>query len=260
MQTTALWLLLLVAGPTQAYEPIWIVDYEIGRTGGKNRGDDALVAGVTLMNVSGRTLWTWEGELGWVRGLGEVLCTTEVAFQGPVRRGERIGVELVLRGSDECSRGTLIDSVGARLPLSEVDPEFVAVTFHQTRVELEEVEPPPRSGLLSPVIVEAIVGQDPDVELCLLDSPDMRALTCGRVWVSFAVQEDGSVTDVQLSPSCFTDLSVTEPCVRDALQDLRFPPMAAGPKKVRYPYSNPWMYRTPRPLPPRTHPARLDTR
>ena len=129
--------MVLIAGAASAGGAIRIVDQEIQRIGGKNRDDALLVAKATLRNHSGRDLFAWEADLAWVLAARELLCVTEVAWTGPMRRGERVEVEFRLEDALDCTQGSLPDSpMGRRL--AEFDPDFVAISIIDSSADLAD--------------------------------------------------------------------------------------------------------------------------
>jgi len=108
----------------------------------------------------------------------------------------------------------------------------------------DDPEPPPAdtsnlpeaSEVLTPSIIEAIVGSNASIKRCFAEAQARGDVVAGKLWVKFTVNPDGNVSKAHIVTADYagTDL---DSCVSGQINRLQFAPFSGSTSKtVKYPF------------------------
>ena len=95
---------------------------------------------------------------------------------------------------------------------------------------------PDASEVLTPSIIEAIVGSNASIKRCFAEAQARGDVVAGKLWVKFTVNPDGNVSKAHIVTADYagTDL---DSCVSGQINRLQFAPFAGSTSKtVKYPF------------------------
>jgi hypothetical protein len=234
--------ILIVSTPAIAEPPapVWVEHSAPEWLPSEGESGPAIVSVVDIFNTTDEEQPAWSGTIQWLQGKpGLILCTVEVSFDEPLHENWPSGVRLTLSEATLCQGGVLTqttDVPGAILALEPAEVWLRSRTNPLDRVRTPTFDRRPANYVLTPSIVESVLGGNPQVMDCFDQAVESGYLDCNKVWVRLEVQPDGTLSSVEPDTLCLFGWPEFDACLRDAFVDTRFPPFEGTPKHVRYPY------------------------
>ena len=137
---------------------------------------------------------------------------------------------------DDTESGTFPSSgtVTVRGRLRKIETEEEESTPEQVETAGEDL--PEASEVLTPSIIEAIVGSNASIKRCFAEANARGDVVAGKLWVKFTVNPDGNVSKAHIVTADYagTDL---DSCVSGQINRLQFAPFRGTTSKtVKYPF------------------------
>ena len=132
------------------------------------------------------------------------------------------------------STGTI--TVRGTLARSESDAVATTTTDDPPDPPTPASDLPDASEVLTPSIIEAIVGSNASIKRCFAEAQARGDVVAGKLWVKFTVNPDGNVSKAHIVTADYagTDL---DSCVSGQINRLQFAPFAGSTSKtVKYPF------------------------
>ena len=197
-----------------------------------------LVAQARVVNRGG-ALHQWSGTLVWLHDY-DGFCRQDVVYGSWLPGRSSTQVTLWLHDPQDCEAGSVaasLPSIDDLVPL--VDTGQLWLVLVDVWVDVDTAGSHEWRGaewVLTPSIIEALLGSRTDIKQCLRDhSEPWLQLDFGKVWLVATVYPDGTLGHVYLDENLlhFTDLEV---CIQTVLEDVQFPPFEGTPKVIKYPF------------------------